>query len=80
MRNIIEAFKREYKPLLIAYVIFDVIFIGTLASVAKWSVLNDKSILEGILEQFMTQLTSFGFFGGIFGNFGFFLKDHFGRY
>lgn len=77
MRNIIEAFKREYKPLLIAYVIFDVIFIGTLASVAKWSVLNDKSILEGILEQFMTQLTSFGFFGGIFGNFGFFFKGSF---
>lgn len=73
MRNFFEDLKREIKPLLIVYVIFDIIFIGAL-TFAVSNVGEDESVITAVINNLFPTITSFKFFSGIFSDFGFFLK------
>lgn len=71
MRDFFESIKKEIQILLVAYVIFDIVFIGALTSV----IVNNpgKSIIE-MLQFYLPAITSFGFIVDIFKDFGLFLK------
>ncbi len=73
MNNLIESLKKDIKILLVVYVIFDIVFIGALTYVVS-NMTEDDNIISAIVEDFIPALTSFSFFGGIFSDFGFFLK------
>ncbi len=76
MKNIFEDLKRDIKMILIAYVIFDVIFIGALTFAISEAV-EGETILATISERLLPAITSFAFFKGIFADFGFFMKGSF---
>ena len=73
MRNFVEDLKREIKPLLITYVIFDIIFIGALAYAISNANEGDN-VITAVINNLLPAITSLKFFEGIFIDFGFFLK------
>ena len=76
MINFFEDLKREIKPLLIVYVIFDIIFIGAL-TFAVSNIGEDENVIGAVINNLFPAVTSFKFFSGIFSDFGFFLKASF---
>ncbi len=71
MRSKMNKLKRELMPFLIAYLIFDIIIVGTLIISIKSLPADVNSVdrITKIVENFMPNLTSFKFFTAIFVDF-----------
>lgn len=76
MKNFFNDLKKDLKFLLLAYVLFDVIIIGSL-TFAVSNISEGESMLIGVVNNIVPAITSFSFFRGIFSDLGFFLNASF---